>query len=82
MPAKYFPYVAVLDIEIDHYSQVRSQDFQKESYIDVESVCIHNRVRLWASGGMLPKDIFRETTCSEIASEAILRQKQSSSIAT
>ena len=40
MPAKYFPYVAVLDIEIDHYSQAHSQDFQKEGYIDVESVCI------------------------------------------
>ena len=53
--------------------QARSQDFQKEGYMDAESVCIHNRVRLGGSGGMLPQ---------EIASEATLGQKQSHSIAT
>ena len=48
--------------------QARSQDFQKEGYMDAESVCMHNRVRLGGSGGMLPQ---------EIASEATLGQKQS-----
>ena len=46
-------------IEIEYYSQACSQDFQKEGYMDVESVCMHNRVRLGASGGMLPQEILR-----------------------
>ena len=32
--------------------QARSQDFQKEGYMDDESVCMHNRVRVGRSGGM------------------------------
>ena len=45
-------------------------------------VCTHKHVSLGGSGGMLPQDIFGEIRCSEIASEAILGQKQSRSIAT
>ena len=44
-------------------------------------VCMHNHVGLGGCGGMLPQE-FLGFTCSEIASEAILGQKQSRSIAT
>ena len=39
---------------------------------------LHKHARLVGSGGMLPRK-FLETRCSEIASEAIFRQKQSRS---
>ena len=41
-------------------------------------VCMHKHARLGGSGGMLPHENFR-MRCSEIASEAILGQKQSRS---
>ena len=41
-------------------------------------ICIYKHARLGWSGGMLPQDLF-EIRCSEIASEAILGQKQSHS---
>ena len=41
-------------------------------------VCMHKHTKLGGSGGMLPQEIL-EIRCSEIASEAILGQKQSRS---
>ena len=40
--------------------------------------CMHKHARLGGSGGMLPQEIL-ENRCSEIASEAILGQKQNRS---
>ena len=56
------------------HQQAHTQDFQKGGYMDVESVCLN--VRLGGSGGMLPQEI----RCTEIASKAILGQKQNRSI--
>ena len=41
--------------------------------------CMHKHARLGGSGGMLCQEIFLENRCSEIASEAILGQKQNHS---
>ena len=42
-------------------------------------VCMHKSARVGGHGGMLPQEIL-EIRCSEIASEAILGQKQCRSI--
>ena len=51
-------------------SQARSQDFLEGG--------LHKHARVGGSGGMLPQENV-EIRCSEIASEAILGQKQSRS---
>ena len=55
-------------------TQARSQDFLKGGYMDIYA-CPRMQYYIGGSGGMLPQEIGR----SEIASEAILGQKQSRS---